>query len=156
MILFQPCPYHFPDLWKEPRPTLPEITPEQIQAIKKLYGLPEDDSEEARQLSVVPSILALRYAKTRFQNPHGFLVENGHLVPTYSGVVFAIDSLWKLRATTWGHAPVQLSEECFQRARTFELPEESPRRNMFGAMGNAHTQKTWCRPRAQETWPPIE
>lgn len=156
MILFQPCPYHFPDLWKEPRPTMPEITPEQIQAIKKLYGLPEDDSKEARQLSVVPSILALRYAKTRFQNPHGFLVENGHLVPAYCGVMSAIDSLRELRATAWSHAPIQLSEECFQRARTFELPEESPRRNMWGAMGNANIQQKLCYPSAHKTWPPVE
>ncbi|GEM_PF-6606484 len=32
MILFQPCPHHFPDLWRIEVPTLPELDAWQIQA----------------------------------------------------------------------------------------------------------------------------
>ncbi|PJA45562.1 hypothetical protein CO174_02535 [Candidatus Uhrbacteria bacterium CG_4_9_14_3_um_filter_50_9] len=153
MILFQPCPYHFPDLWKAEQLAMPEITPAHLQAVKKIYRLPEDGDEGADMYFARPSVLAEAYARLQFQDAHGFLVEDNRLI-LIDGTVWVIESLCDLRFAQERDESIQLFEECFQRARTFALPEETPRRGFPSGMAHGDMRRTLCRPCAQDTWPP--
>ena len=151
MTLFQPCPYHFPDLWKQGTLVMPEITSVHTQDARELYRLPEDNTEEAKMYFVPPSVLAEAYAKLLYQDPHGFLVENGQLV-LVDRRVLTIDSLYLMRLAE-GCSVGLLSEECFQRARTFSLPEETPRRGFPGGLAHGDMRRSLCIPCAKQTWP---
>ena len=155
MILFQPCPYHFPDLWKVESPVLPELEAWQIQAARETYCLPEDGTREAVELCGIWRVerveeIARRYAELRFRTSHGFLVEDGHLLKS-ACVIRDLDTLELLKGEG-----MQLEEACFVRARRFSLPVTTPRLCWSWSMGRAHETRTVCIPFARETWPPIE
>jgi hypothetical protein len=151
MILFQPCPHHFPDLWKVDTPTMPELRHEHLQTVRELYQFPDDDSEEAKLYFAPPSRLTEVYAKFWFQSAHGFLVDNGHLIYV-PGDFSYFNSCEEM---SFVEKKLQLTKECYERARTFSLPEKTPSNGWASNMGRGHTRRTVCLPCALDTWPPL-
>jgi hypothetical protein len=130
MILFQPCPYHYPELLKA----------DFLDSLKLLKTRGFTDAEEI-----------LRERPDFFSwNMHGFLIDDGRLVER--GYVIANqDDIYRLRGEG-----IDIPDECLIRARTFHLKAHSIRLEWAASMGRAHDRRTRCLPRARETWPPIK
>lgn len=150
-IVFQPCPAHFPDLWKEATLGVLEPIEEHIAAAKQMYLLPEDGTNEAATLCGIWGVdstqdIARAYARVWFCTPHGFLVLDGRCI----GPNYAIHSLTTLRRL---RDEIDVPDACEVRAVEFGLPEQDGRQSFASAMGSSQRNYRYCRPAAQHTWP---